>query len=214
VRRQVKDTFPDREHLGLYWGRLGVVCGGTNQEIESAVAEQVEQILEHWFKTNCKYANPWVPASREIARVVVGLLTTSEIERQLSNEAAIRATLLDRLNDQRALRESIESTLKLCNEWRPGVFDFRLQAGGHFVYALYEKIDLGGEILNYIGETQNLFARIARHRSEKKIPFSEFAVIECSNELDRLKLEKELIKQFDPPYNKKHAGRGYGKVAA
>jgi hypothetical protein len=211
-RRHIKDTFPEREHLESYYGHLAAICGTSNDEIEVVLCEQVSKILAYWFQTGQhKSLFPWVTAAEEVARVVVGLLTSSELQRQIDNESVIVNKLFERLSRSQEIRMTLENAVKLVDEWRPGVFDFRLQMGGEFVYALFDGPTTDP---NYIGETINLFARLTDHYYEKEIPFTEFAVLQCGGGTDRKQLEKMLIEKFDPPYNKKHAGRGYGKVAA
>ena len=65
----------------------------------------------------------------------------------------------------------------------------------YYVYALFQ-----GEVLQYIGRSERLAARIMAHRNGK-IRFDKVMALECDNFAAMCGLELELIALHNPPYN-------------
>lgn len=67
------------------------------------------------------------------------------------------------------------------------------------IYFLYH-----GVTLTYIGQSDNVLARISNHRANGKI-FDTFSVFRCGQEW-LLPLEAAFIRKFNPPENRAHNG--------
>jgi len=66
---------------------------------------------------------------------------------------------------------------------------------------VYYLMDEKKQVL-YVGSTKNLLSRMRNHTSEGKIPYKKFSYTECTSK-EALKIEKEMIIKYFPPYNKK-----------
>lgn len=76
-------------------------------------------------------------------------------------------------------------------------FDVESQAGhGGGIYLLY-----AGDLLVYVGQTQNLIRRLADHRREGTKIFDTARVYHCDDLVSRLRIEGVLILQYLPRYN-------------
>jgi predicted GIY-YIG superfamily endonuclease len=74
--------------------------------------------------------------------------------------------------------------------------EFDLRQFEPCVYLLYKD-----ETLNYIGYSAQLGARLLNHK-RNGILFNKILFIPCETSQEALALEKELIHQYKPPYNK------------
>lgn len=69
------------------------------------------------------------------------------------------------------------------------------------IYILFET-----DSIVYIGQSWDIFVRIAKHASywkpTKIINWDFYSYIEISDRAQRLELEKELLRRYNPKYNK------------
>jgi hypothetical protein len=66
-----------------------------------------------------------------------------------------------------------------------------------------------GRQLQRIGQSTDMFGRIAAHRGDKKIPFDEVRILRCKPE-DLDMLEAAYIRRYDPPFNQEIKRRRAG----
>lgn len=70
------------------------------------------------------------------------------------------------------------------------------------VYFLFKD----GELV-YIGQSCNIYSRLAVHLADKN--FDQFSFIEVRNSAERIKKEKYLIQKFKPRYNKEVSNKEF-----
>jgi excinuclease UvrABC nuclease subunit len=70
---------------------------------------------------------------------------------------------------------------------------------GKKIYYLLQEEDVV-----YVGQTNNLTARIRAHIQERKIKFDDVYYFICSPFKDENKVERELIKKYNPACNIAH----------
>lgn len=58
-----------------------------------------------------------------------------------------------------------------------------------------------GEIV-YVGQSGNVYSRIAKHMDTARFEFDSFSIFICVDKNDRLKMETELIHKYQPPENR------------
>ncbi len=58
-----------------------------------------------------------------------------------------------------------------------------------------------GEIV-YVGQSGNVYSRIAKHMDTARFTFDAFSIFGCSDKDGRLKMEAELIHKYQPSENR------------